>query len=252
MAALPGEGFSWVEAKVSEGDYYQDPYWPVTKTACAAVDIACIPYHYVTTNDPASQAQTYLSAGGGPFAMLDFEANSGDITNFWAVLNAFNAAGVVVALSYIPHWYWQEIGSPSLTGVPGLVASSYVGGTGFASELYPGATGSGWASYGGITPAIWQFTDAASVSGITVDANAFEGTQAQLDNLLGVAVTDPDAPILNQILNIVQDIQVQLRGPGLTGWSQLGKNPLGANLTVVDALADIKDNITLQPTPPAA
>lgn len=65
-----------------------------------------------------------------------------------------------------------------------------------------------------------------------------------------------------QLLASVLDIQVQLRGvpgppdangnPTFTGWSQLGKNPLGENLTVVDALADVKDNITLQPTPPAA
>lgn len=247
MAALPGEGFAWVEAKVSEGNYYRDPYWPVTKKACAAAGIACIGYHYVTTNDPASQAQTWLANGGGQFAMLDFEANSGDIANFWAVLNAFNAVGVIVALSYIPHWYWQQIGSPSLAGVPGLVASDYVGGSGYASALYPGDGSGNWFSYGGATPAILQFTDAAQVAGISVDANAFQGTQAQLDNLLGVTVTDPDAPILNQILTIVQDIQTQLRGPGLTGWPQLGQNPNGKNLTVVDALADVKDNITLQP-----
>jgi lysozyme len=249
MAALPGEGFAWVEAKVSEGDYYQDPYWPVTKTACAAAGIPAIGYHYAASSSPpASQAETFVANGGGSFVMIDFEANSGTITDLWNLINAFNAIGVVVALVYLPNWYWNEIGSPSLAGVPGLVSSNYVGGSGFASALYPGANGAGWVAYGGATPQIWQFTDAASVAGITVDANAFEGTPAQLDNLLGVAVTDPDAPILNQILGIVQDIQVQLRGPGLTGWPQLGQNPNGNNLTVVDALADVKDNITLQPT----
>ena len=42
--------------------------------------------------------------------------------------------------------------------------------------------------------------------------------------------------LLQQILPIVQDIQVQLRGPNLQGWPQLGTNGQGQNLTVVDAL----------------
>ncbi|WP_405485966.1 DUF1906 domain-containing protein [Nocardia sp. NBC_00511] len=36
---------------------------------------------------------------------------------------------------------------------------------------------------------------------------------------------------------ILRDIQTQLRGPGLTGWPQLGDNPQGQHRTVVDALA---------------
>ena len=46
-----------------------------------------------------------------------------------------------------------------------------------------------------------------------------------------------------QLLDAVLDIQTQLRGPGLTGWPQLGQNPQGKNLTVVDALADVKDQV---------
>lgn len=36
---------------------------------------------------------------------------------------------------------------------------------------------------------------------------------------------------------ILRDIQIQLRGPGLAGWPQLGDDPAGNHLTVVDALA---------------
>ncbi len=97
--------------------------------------------------------------------MLDFEAGSGDLDNFWAVADAITAAGAHVALSYIPHWYWQQIGSPSLTGVPGLVASDYVEGSGYASALYPGDDSGFWTGYGGIDPVILQFTDTAQVAG---------------------------------------------------------------------------------------
>ena len=240
VTQLPGQGYSWIEQKVSEGSYYQDPYWPVISQWCEQNHFPCIGYHYVTTDDPAAQAQNWRSNNGGDYAMLDFEANSGDINNFWAVVTAFNGAGVIISLSYIPRWYWQQIGSPDLSGVPGLITSNYVGGTGYASSLYPGDESTYWTSYGDVTPKILQFTDAAQIGTLSVDCNAFEGTLDQLIALLqGGTMTapDPTTATLTQILAIVQDIQVQLRGPNLQGWPQLGQNPDGKNLTLVDAVA---------------
>lgn len=51
-------------------------------------------------------------------------------------------------------------------------------------------------------------------------------------------MTQPTEPTLADILAVVQDIQTQLRGPGLAGWEQLGTNAAGQFLTVVDALAN--------------
>jgi lysozyme len=243
---LPSEGFSFIEQKVSEGNYYKDPFWSVVNQWATENNFPCIGYHYVTTNDPASQARTWLANNGGKFAMFDFEANSGDIANFWAVVNAFNAAGITVVLSYIPHWYWQQIGSPDLSKVPGLISSSYFGRGNYASVLYPGAQGAGWQPYGGATPQIWQFTDGALIAGLSVDCNAFEGTLDQLTALLeGTTVTQPDPVMaaLNQIQAVVNDIQTQLRGPGLKGWPQLGQNAAGQDLTMVDAVAAIKTKV---------
>lgn len=193
-AQVQREGFSFVFAKVSEGSYFADTYWPATRDACKALGLPYIGYHYVTTDDPAAQAAKFVNNGGGANAMLDVEANSGDIANFWAVVNAFNAAGVNIALSYIPHWYWEEIGSPDLSQVPGLIASSYVNGTGYASALYPGDGGVGWQPYGGAQPVMWQFTDKAQIAGKTLDANAFRGTPEQLAALLGATVP-PTPPV---------------------------------------------------------
>jgi hypothetical protein len=158
--------------------------------------------------------------------MLDFEAGSGDLDNFWVVADAIAAAGAHVALSYIPRWYWQEIGSPDLTGVPGLVASDYVDGSGYASVLYPGDNSDLWAGYGGVEPAILQFTDSAEVAGQTVDADAYIGTADELQQLLttGGEMTPEQAQQLQQIW-------VQLLGPTGQGWPQLG------NRTLVDALS---------------
>lgn len=244
LSRLMPEGFSFIEQKVSEGAYYKDPYWPVVKDWAQANHFPCIGYHYVRADsDPDAQAACWNANGGGPFAMLDFEANSGDINTFWAVVKAFNRAGVQIALNYFPHWYWQQIGSPDLSQSPPVISSSYIGSGGYASSLYAGNDQRGFVGYGGATPSIWQFTDGALIGGLSVDCNAFEGTIDQLIALFGgTTVTQPDPvmAVLNQILAIVQDNQVQLRGPGEKGWPQLGQNAQGQSLTMVDALAEIK------------
>jgi len=233
LSRLSGEGFAAVCHKVSEGNGYRDPYWPAVRDWCKANGMLLIGYHYVRVGDVAGQARLYRNHVGDPSipCMLDFEDGSGDLANFWAVVDAFNAAGVEIALSYLPRWYWQRIGSPNLTNVPGLVASSYPGGDGYASAIYEsggGANGSGWAPYGGVYPAVWQFTDKAVVAGIRVDANAFRGSLDDFKKLLGINTGGTMAELTPE-----EDNQLQLRGPGLKGWPQLG------NKTVVDALATI-------------
>ena len=242
------EGFAFMEHKVSEGSYYRDPFWPTVRDWCAANDVPCVGYHYVTTNDANAQAQTFVDNGGGSVAMLDFEANSGNIINFWAVADAFNAHGVRVILSYIPHWYWEEIGSPSLNGVPGLISSSYYERGTYAAREYAdagGDGGQGWNAYGGVSPVIWQFSDGGIIDGKSVDVNAFRGTEDDLRWLFGdqsntgvfMALSDQEQA---DLLTAVRDIQTQLRGPNLSGWPQLGQNANGEDLTLIDAIANVE------------
>lgn len=228
LAEVKSEGFDFVIAKVTQGSSYTDPSWPAFRDSARANGLILVGYHYVTGDAPPAQAHNLVDHLGDASipVMLDFEAGSGDLTNFWAVADAITAAGAHVALSYIPRWYWQRIGSPDLTGVPGLVASDYVAGTGYASALYPGEQSSFWAGYGGIEPVILQFTDAAQVAGQTIDADAYRGTADQLQQLLMTG--DQMTPAQAQQL---QQIWVQLLGPDGHGWPQLG------NRTLVDALA---------------
>ncbi|GAB5013870.1 hypothetical protein MAHJHV65_09730 [Mycobacterium avium subsp. hominissuis] len=180
------QGFSGMCHKVSEGDYYEDPFWPVVLQACRDANLPVLGYHYVTTNNLGAQAQTYLAAGGLPNAMFDWEANGGDLANYYAVASAFNAAGVNVGVGYCPQWYWNEVGGGDLTEAGALVASAYPDGNGYASVIYANAggdNGPGWQPYGGVTPTCWQFTDRALIAGITVDCNAFKGSPDQLAQL---------------------------------------------------------------------
>ena len=230
---LTAQGFAGMCHKVSEGNYYEDPYWPAVLQACQQNDIPCLGFHYLTTDDPASQIQTWWAAGGGGNCMFDFEANSGTFANYQSVAASFTAAGITVNVGYIPQWYWESVGGGDLSGVPHLVSSAYPDGAGYASTVYAnsgGDSGDGWVSYGNATPTCWQFTDSASICGISpVDCNAFKGTPEELAAIFnGGTVTQAED---------VQDIQTQLRGPDLAGWPQL------AGHTVVDALAVIGEKL---------
>jgi lysozyme len=197
LQQVKDEGFDFVWAKVSEGDYYRDASWPQFRDAARAAGLLLAGYHYVRYDcDPGDQADLFVAHLGDKSipAMLDFEANSGDIGSFWAVLHAIEDRGVRVALSYIPRWYWMQIGQPYIGDVPGLIQSSYVGGTGYASALYPGDASGYWGGFGGRNVDILQFTDQALIGGMSVDANAFRGSRDDLTTLLGgVPVPTPNA-----------------------------------------------------------
>jgi hypothetical protein len=146
-------------------------------------------YHFLSTEGAAAQV-AHTKACVGDLAlpgMLDVEPE-GDrkatLAQVLAYADEAKAAGLRLRLVYLPRWYWQELGSPSLSGLAArglaLVSSSYPGGAGSAPALYPGDKASGWNAYGGVTPALYQYTNQAADGGRTMDYNAFRGTAAQL------------------------------------------------------------------------
>jgi hypothetical protein len=196
LEQLVPEGFNGMCHKVSEGNYYEDPYWPPVQQWCQNNNLPLIGYHYVTTDDPASQAQTWQGNNGGTPAMLDWEENGGDLSNLTAVVEAFNAAGITVQVGYYPQWYWSQQGGGNLSSLANaLVSSAYADGSGYASTIYTnsgGNSGAGWEPYGDATPAAWQFTNSADIAGFTVDCNAYLGTAIRV--LFGTAPTPaPDS-----------------------------------------------------------
>ncbi|MFE3081766.1 GH25 family lysozyme [Nocardia tengchongensis] len=255
LAQIQREGFAWCEMKVSEGDSFADPDWAGYKAQADACGMPIIGYHYaIASCTPVAQVLKFAANGGGSTVMIDFEANSGTIDDYWNLVRAFNTAGITVALSYLPHWYWEQIGSPDLSQVPGLIASAYPNpSAGYASVLYQqdgGDSGQGWNPYGGGSPVMWQFTDCALTDGTTLDANAFRGSATDLVALLSgrprgglMALTDDEQSELlakvRELSDQVRDLWEQARGPGGAGWPQLGTNAAGQNLTPVDGEAEL-------------
>lgn len=110
--------------------------------------------------------------------------------------------------------------------LPGQVAHQYTDGQGYSPNLPQGAPPFGpcdMNSADGLTPQ--QF---AAACGITTTGGWV------------MALTDAEQ---TELLAKVRDIWDQLRGPDGQGWPQLGQNSSGQNLTPVDAIAAIKNDL---------
>lgn len=90
-------------------------------------------------------------------------------------LDRFRGLGGLCWEVYLPHWYWQQLGSPSLQPLVArgleLVTSDYTGNP-------ENAAAAGWQAYGGMpTVKTWQYTSAGTVNGMAdVDVNCFRGS----------------------------------------------------------------------------
>ena len=108
---------------------------------------------------------------------------------------------------------------------------------------------------------MWQYGSNAQVAGYSVDINAYRGTKAQLRALFSGKPAPDEEPteeemnkLYRQItafisgylgpqIDAIQEIWRQLRGPSGNGWEQLGQNERGQNLTLVDAVAAIRQQL---------
>lgn len=193
----------FVILKCTEGTYYVDADYAGWMGQAKASHKVVIPYHFVKTESSATAQAAWLLAHIGDTSlpvMLDVETEGSSTPNLpfvVSVVDAMRSRGLNVRLVYLPHWYWQQIGSPDLTALSsrgvGVVSSAYPRSGPLAPasgyEADGGDHGSGWAPYGGVTPVLWQFTDAGTEQQ-NVDFNAFRGTIDQLAALLGGGVTD--------------------------------------------------------------
>jgi hypothetical protein len=232
LRQIAREGFEFAFCKVSQGDGYRSPDWPRQRDEARAAGLVLAGYHYVDESDPEAQAancRAHLGDLSIPVA-LDHEKGGGSIGNFRQVLDAFRAAGIRVPLSYIPRWYWAEIGSPSISDLPPLWSSRYPSTRkARAADLYRTVEQAGgplskyWQGYGGGTVAVLQFASTALVAGHAIDANAFYGTRDDLLALLGAGSTaggppaweDDDMPSAREIADAILDTPIQRLGDAL-------------------------------------
>lgn len=191
LAQCRREGVEFVFIKSSEGSGFIDPAFAANLAEARAAGLLVAAYHYVRSNATAA-AQVANVARVVPKdvpVIPDVEANSGGVKLAADVVDGLRAAGYKVPLLYLPRWYWQQIGSPSLTGwaLPPLWSSRYPDNVvGSIADEYADVPSSYWTGYGGLGVTVLQFTSSVRVAGHQpLDANAFNGTREQLAAVLG-------------------------------------------------------------------
>lgn len=211
-------------AKATEGTGYASPWYTAQEAEAARSGAFFFAYHFLHHGNAAAQAQHAHSVAGGVPLMLDFEptgTSAPTLADATAFIRAYRKAGGTCWLAYLPHWYWQQLGSPDLKPLRDLgmllVSSAYPGG-------YPGDHGSGWTPYGGYREVtVWQYTSSQALHGEPVDFNAYRGTLAQLKQLVtkGHLDTGPVMPV--SVLHLgsqgadVATLQRKLSGSHLPG-----------------------------------
>lgn len=189
LARCRREGIEFVFLKATEGNTFVDSAFVTNLAEARAVGLLVAAYHYVRSSAPAS-AQLELIRGVVPRdvpVILDVEANSGSVGLVRDLVDRLRASGYRVPLLYLPRWYWQQIGSPSLAGLPPLWTSRYPDNVvGSLADEWADAPASYWVGYGGLEVAVLQFTSSVAIAGYQpIDANAYRGTRTQLAALLG-------------------------------------------------------------------
>lgn len=158
-------------------------------------------YHFLHAGNAAAQAQHCFNVVGKDVGlMLDWEPTASShpsVSDAVAFIEHYRALGGTVNLVYLPHWYWLQMGSPSLGAIAARgcynVNSAYTN----YSDNSPH-----WDSFGGLEVKVWQFTSSFHFSGQSVDFNAFKGTVDQLKTLVighgKVAPVKPEDLILRK------------------------------------------------------
>lgn len=260
LAQARRDGFEFAFLKATEGADWSDSTFRRNLDAARAAGMLTAAYHY-------QRAGTALSARLANITrtvprdcpvIIDLEDGGGHADQSRETINALRQAGYSCPLLYLPRWYWQQLGSPDLAGLPPLWASRYPDTKpGVASAIYQRVPASYWDGYGGNSVAVLQFSSSATVAGTTpVDVNAYGGTRDQLAALLGGASTEPggiedmalDTPWTDSYGNVqtlqswMADLQRKVNDlwyPAVSPGSVPSRIPGDANRTTVyDMVAD--------------
>ncbi|KAA9161911.1 hypothetical protein FPZ12_013550 [Amycolatopsis acidicola] len=189
LAEARREGCELVIIKAGEGASITDPAFANNLAKGRAAGLLTAAYWYLRSSASA-QAHADLVRNVVPHGVPvipDVESGSGGVGFVQDVVNRVRAAGYLVPLTYLPRWYWQQLGSPSLAGLPPLWSSRYPDtAVGSLADEWADVPAGYWDGYGGLGVELLQFSSSARIAGYApLDANAYRGTREQLAALLG-------------------------------------------------------------------
>ena len=189
-------GIQFAFLKATEGAGFTDGDFTVNLRKAQDAGLLVAAYHYVRADSSAvSQVSRVLSVVPLSVPVIpDVESGSGGVSLTLEFVRRLQLAGYRVPLLYLPRWYWQQIGSPSLAGLPPLWSSRYPDNVpGSLDDEWADVPTSYWNGYGGLPVAVLQFTSSGRLPGYSnnnLDLNAYPGTRDQLATLLGYGSED--------------------------------------------------------------
>lgn len=266
------EGISFAIIRTTDGTHRDRCYRSHLEDAESA-GLVTAAYHYLRNpsegTSVAQQVQASLEVMGDKKRpmWIDVETTAGlHVDHIRQCKREFEKHGVRVigAYSYVPYWEGRVAPHEPDSHEFGAfwVAAYGQNPYGKPRDIYPGDQHRQWNHpLGNQKPALWQYGSNAQVAGYSVDINAYRGSRAQLRALFSGQAAPEEEPseeemnkLYRQIttfisgylgpqIDALQDVWTQLRGPGGKGWAQLGVNDKGQNLTPVDALAAIRQDL---------
>lgn len=205
QATFDFRGWQFAIVKASEGNGFRDfRFWQHVNAARAAGLIVAA-YHY--QRDVSARSQFDLIRSIVPTSIpviIDVEDGSGSLSITRELIKLLRDAGYRVPLLYLPRWYWNNIGRPSLQGLPPLWGSDYRG------------SGADWSNYGGLPVALRQYTSTPH------DKNWYAGTREEFAALLGegdddVLDAERDYPAFKSMLQRALAYEIRPRGDAPSG-----------------------------------
>lgn len=189
FVAFKKAGVEFAFLKSTESSGFIDAQFVTNLARARSAGMLVAAYHYVRSGVTAAAqvANVQRVVPKDVPVIPDIEANSGSVALAREFADKLRAAGYRVPFTYLPRWYWQQIGSPSLVGLPPLWSSRYPDYKiqDIAKE-FNDVPATYWNGYGGLKVAVLQFTSSANVAGVQpLDANAYPGTRAELAAVLG-------------------------------------------------------------------
>ena len=266
------EGVDFAIIRTTDGTY-KDRCYPSHLEDAEAAGLVTAAYHYLRNPSEgttvAQQVQASLEVMGDKKrpVWIDVETPAGlHVDHIRQCKREFEKHGVRVigCYSYVPYWEGNIAPHEPDSHEFGAfwVAAYGQNPYGKPRDIYPGDQHRQWNHpLGNQKPALWQYGSNAQVAGYSVDINAYRGSRAQLRALFSGQAAPEEEPseeemnkLYRQItafisgylgpqIDAIQEIWRQLRGPSGNGWEQLGKNAQGQNLTLVDAVAAIRQDL---------
>lgn len=180
QASFDFRSWDFAFIKSTQGDWFKDARFSQHLSNARNAGCLVAAYHYQETQDVDRQVANIRSVvPSGVPVIIDVERGSGGVDITRRLVARLRDEGYDVPFLYLPRWYWNEIGKPSMDGLPVLWASWYPD-----YVARPRETGinmvptSAWNPYGGLSVSVMQFTSTP------FDQNWFPGTRDQLAAIL--------------------------------------------------------------------